>query len=72
MAARAAAAESGHERASALRVAPPAGGPLRFLDAPTLAAAASFPPDRARVMVDVNTLNRPRLLDYERRGYLDY
>ena len=63
---------AGENSAPALRVAPPAGGPLRFLDAPTLAAAASFPPDRARVKVDVNTLNRPRLLDYERRGYLDY
>jgi spermidine synthase len=55
-----------------LRLAPPPGRRLRFLDGPTLAAAASFPADRARVEVDVNTLNRPRLLDYERRGYMDY
>lgn len=57
------------DAAPALRLAAP---PLRFLDAPTLAAAAVFPRDRRRVPVDVNTLNRPRLLDYERRGYADY
>jgi hypothetical protein len=34
----------GHE--PALRLAAPPGAALRFLDAPTLAAAASFPPDR--------------------------
>jgi spermidine synthase len=55
-----------------LRLAPPSGPPLRFLDVPTLAAAAVFPRDRRRVPVEVNTLNRPRLLDYERRGYADY
>jgi spermidine synthase len=59
-------------RAPALRVQPPPGAPLRFLSAPTLAAAASFPPDRARVAVAPSTLNRPRLLDYERRGYRGY
>jgi spermidine synthase len=63
---------AGAGRAPGLRLAPPPGRPLRFLDAPTLAAAATFPPDRRRVAVDVNTLNRPRLLDYERRGYMDY
>jgi hypothetical protein len=31
-----------------------------------------FPPDRRRLPVDVSTLNRPRILDYERRGYRDY
>jgi spermidine synthase len=55
-----------------LRLAAPAGYPLRFLDAPTLAAAAVFPRDRRRLPVDVSTLNRPRILDYERRGYRDY
>jgi spermidine synthase len=55
-----------------LRLAAPAGRPLRFLDAPTLAAAAVFPRDRRRLRVDVSTLNRPRILDYERRGYRDY
>lgn len=55
-----------------LLLAPPARHPLRFLDAPTLAAAAVFPRDRRQVPVDVSTLNRPRILDYERRGYRDY
>ena len=59
-------------RAPALRLAPPPGAPLRFLDAGTLAAAASFPPDRGRLRVAPSTLNRPRLLDYERRGYVGY
>lgn len=55
-----------------LRFAAPPGEPLRFLDAPTLAAAASFPPDRGRIPVEPSTLNRPRLLDYQRRGYQGY
>ena len=59
-------------RAPALRVTPPPGGPLRFLDAPTLAAAAVFPPDRGRIAVRPSTLNRPRLLEYQRRGYRGY
>ena len=58
--------------APALRVAPPAAGPLRFLDAPTLAASASFPPDRGRLALEPSTLNRPRLLEYQRRGYRGY
>jgi spermidine synthase len=59
-------------RAPALHLRPPPGAPLRFLDAPTLAAAATFPPDRARVQVEPSTLNRPRLLDYQRRSYQGY
>ncbi len=55
-----------------LAVDRPTGARLRFLDARTLAAAASFPPDRGRRSVAPNTLNRPRILDYERRGYRDY
>ena len=55
-----------------LAVDPPPGARLRFLDARTLAAAASFPPDRRRRPVAANTLNRPRILDYERRGYREY
>ncbi len=55
-----------------LALEPPPGAPLRFLDHDVLAAAAVFPPDRRRVPVAANTLNRPRLLDYERRGYRDY
>lgn len=55
-----------------LAVGPPPGAPLSFLDARTLAAAAAFPPDRARRAVAPSTLNRPRILDYVRRGYRDY
>ena len=58
--------------APTLRLAPPAGAPLRFLDRATLAAAASFPPDRDRLPVAPNTLDRPRLLDYERGAYQQY
>jgi spermidine synthase len=55
-----------------LRVAPPAGG-NRFLDAPTLAAAASFPPDRRRPRGELaSTLVRPQILEFARQGYGDY
>jgi spermidine synthase len=48
-------------------------GRLRFLDAPTLAAAASFPPDRhRRDDVRSSTLVRPRIIAYAREGYRDY
>jgi len=60
------------QRAPALRVAPPPDGPLRFLDRATLAAGATFPPDRARIVLESSTLNRPRLLEYQRRGYRGY
>jgi spermidine synthase len=60
------------ERAPALRLRPPPGAPLRFLTAEVLRAATAFAPDRGRLRVEPNTLNRPRLLDYERRGYRDY
>jgi spermidine synthase len=55
-----------------LSLDPPPGEALRFLDAQTLAAAASFPPDRASRPVSPSTLNRPRILEYERRGYREY
>lgn len=58
---------AGQGRAPALRVRPP--GPLRFLDEPTLRAAAVFPADRRRVAVEASTLNRARILEYQRRGY---
>ena len=41
-------------------------------DAATLAAAAVFPPDRRRVPVEPSTLNRPKILDYEREGWHGY
>jgi spermidine synthase len=53
-----------------LGLAPPA--PLRSLDHPTLRAAATFPPDRGPVPAAASTLNRPRILDYQRRGWQDY
>ncbi|WNM41795.1 polyamine aminopropyltransferase [Micromonospora halotolerans] len=46
--------------------------PLRFLTPPVLAAAATFPADRARVDVPASTLLQPRVLEYARvewRGY---
>ena len=59
-------------RAPALRLAPPPGRALRFLDRATLAASATFPPDRRRIALEPSTLNRPRLLEYQRRGYRGY
>ena len=43
--------------------------PLRSLDADTLRAAATFPPDRRSPGVDVSTLLRPVILDYARMGW---
>ncbi|NES26033.1 polyamine aminopropyltransferase [Micromonospora terminaliae] len=46
--------------------------PLRFLTPSVLAAAATFPADRARVDVPASTLLQPRVLEYARaewRGY---
>jgi spermidine synthase len=63
---------SARRAAPALRLEPPPGRPLRFLDRATLAASASFPPDRARIALAPSTLNRPRILDYQRRGYRGY
>jgi spermidine synthase len=48
------------------------GVPARFLSPEVLRAATAFPPDRGPADVAVNTLARPRLLDYERRGWRDY
>ncbi|MGX6447381.1 polyamine aminopropyltransferase [Patulibacter sp. S7RM1-6] len=44
----------------------------RFLDAATLRAAGSFPADRGRRDVGPTTLDRPRILDYTRKGWGDY
>ena len=54
----------------ALELAAPA--PLRFLDRGVLEAAARFPRDRSRLPVEPSTLDRPRILEYERRGWRDY
>lgn len=47
---------------------------LRFLDGDVLAAATVFPRDRARERydVEVSTLDRPRILQYEARGWRGY
>jgi spermidine synthase len=54
-------------RAPRLAVDAPPG--LRFLDRDTLRAAAVFPADRRRVAVRESTLNRARILEYQRRGW---
>jgi spermidine synthase len=45
---------------------------LRFLDEPTLAAAATFPRDRGRLAVQPSTLLQPRILEYARTEWTDY
>ena len=47
---------------------------LRFLDGDVLAAATVFPRDRGRDRYDVaiSTLDRPRILQYEARGWRGY
>ncbi len=62
---------AGRDSAPPLRLRAPAG--LRFLDRQTLAAAASFPPDRRRPPGDLaSTLDRPRIVAFQRQGYGDY
>jgi spermidine synthase len=62
------------EGAPAPAVDPAVADELRFLDPGVLAAAATFPKDRsaARYPVDVSTLDRPRILQYEARGWREY
>ncbi len=55
-----------------LALRPPPGARLRSLDPATLAAAGVFAPDRRRLPVGPTTLNRPRILDYQREGWQDY
>ena len=46
---------------------------LRFLDSDVLAAAAVFPRDRpADRTIEISTLDRPRILTYEARGWRSY
>ena len=45
---------------------------LRFLDGDVLAAATVFPRDRGPRPVEVSTLDRPRILEYEARGWRGY
>ncbi len=56
----------------ALHLPDPAPEPLRYLSAEVLRAATVFPPDRGPRAVEPSTLNRPKILDYERRGWKDY
>ncbi|MEV4523411.1 polyamine aminopropyltransferase [Micromonospora tulbaghiae] len=46
--------------------------PLRFLTPEVLAAAGTFPADRARLDVPASTLLRPRVLDYAREEWRGY
>jgi spermidine synthase len=55
-----------------LQLPEPAPEPLRYLSSDVLRAAAVFPPDRGPRTVEPSTLNRPRILYYERRGWKDY
>jgi spermidine synthase len=55
-----------------LRLPEPAPEPLRYLSADVLRAAVVFPPDRGPLDAEPSTLNRPKILDYERRGWKDY
>jgi spermidine synthase len=58
--------------APVLRLSEPPPDSLRFLSADVLRAATVFPPDRGPRNVEPSTLNRPRILDYERKGWKDY
>ena len=56
----------------ALRLPDPVPEPLRYLSGDVLRAAEAFPPDRGPRPVEPSTLNRPTILDYQRRGWKDY
>ena len=62
------------EGAPRLEVSPEVAPQLRFLDDGVLDAATVFPRDRSRdrSTVEVSTLDRPRILEYEARGWQDY
>jgi len=55
-----------------LRLFDPLPAPLRYLSHEVLQAATVFPPDRGPRAVEPSTLNRPRILEYERQGWKDY
>jgi spermidine synthase len=63
---------AGHEPPGPLRLPPAVAGDLRFLDQAVLEAATVFPRDSQPVPVEASTLDRPRILDYERRGWQGY
>jgi spermidine synthase len=55
-----------------LRVPTQVAGDLRFLDQATLDAATAFGRDVQPVAVEPSTLDRPRILDYARKGWQGY
>lgn len=57
---------------SVLEMPSPAPEGLRYVDAAVLAAAATFPPDRARRPVEVSTLIKPSIVEYQRKGWREY
>ncbi len=63
---------AGRESLPALSVPPRVADKLRFLDQATLDAATVFPRDVRRLRVEPSTLDRPRILDYARRGWQGY
>ena len=56
----------------ALEMPTPTPAGLRYLDAGVLAAAGTFPPDRARRPVEISTLVDPTIVEYQRKGWRDY
>lgn len=56
----------------ALEMPSPAPAGLRYLSADVLAAATTFPPDRARRPVEVSTLVDPTIVEYQRKGWREY
>lgn len=55
-----------------LRVPPAVAEEMRFLDQDVLDAATAFPRDVEPLQVESSTLDRPRILDYARRGWQGY
>ena len=63
---------AGRTSPAPLRVPPDVADQLRFLDQSVLDAATVFPRDVQPVPVEISTLDRPTILDYERRGWQGY
>ena len=63
---------AGHQPPGPLRVPAPVADELRFLDQSALGAATVFARDVDPVPVEPSSLDRPRILDYERAGWQGY
>jgi spermidine synthase len=63
---------AGHRPPGPLQLPATVADELRFLDQAVLDGATVFPRDAGPVDVEVSTLDRPRILDYERRGWVGY